>query len=203
MYTVANVLKQNREQRGFTLDEISKTIKIPKKYLEAFETEKYGVYPSEPYCSLHIKNYARFLGLNEDNILALFRRDFATFQRQQNIPKSFANDILTPQRLFQTGVVLIIIFFTGYLAASYLKYNQPPKLTVLWPQEQQVGKSVLIEGETSEDATIRVNQELVIVKTAGQFSKEVFLGQGQNKIVVESKGRNGRTNSTSKVFLKP
>lgn len=202
MYTVASILKQNREQRGFSLDEVAKTTKIPKKYLDAFESEKYTSYPTEPYCSLHVKNYARFLGLNEENILALFRRDYASFQKKQSMPRSMGNDILTPQRLFQAGVVLIIMFFVGYLVASYFKYNQSPKLAVTWPKSNPTSSSILIEGVTSSDATIRVNQELVIVND-GRFSKEIFLSQGQNQVTVESKGRNGKTTTASQVFLLP
>ncbi len=202
MYTVASVLKQNREQKGFSLDEVAKTTKIPKKYLDAFESEKFKDYPSEPYCSLHVKNYARFLGLNEENILALFRRDYASFQKNQAMPKSLGRDILTPQRIFQAGVVLAIVFFVGYLLASYFKYNQSPSLAISWPQPNPANASVLIEGTTSQDATIRVNQELVIV-TNGHFSKEVFLSQGQNQVTIESKGRNGKTTTASQVFLVP
>lgn len=201
MYTVASLLKQSRQQLGFSPEEASRKIKTPLRYLLAFENEKYQDYPSEPYCSFHVRNYAGFLGLNQDNILALFRRDYESFQSKSHIPKMHT-DILTPQRVFKLGLMLIISVFTLYIYYSYSQFNKPPKLVVNWPQPPVLQNSIQLNGYTSDDATIRINQDLVIV-TDGKFSKELFLGSGDNQITVEAKGRNGKIIKDSRTIQKP
>jgi len=191
MYTVSSILKQNREQRGFTQEEVAKRTKIPTKYIKAFEEENYKAYPDEPYCSLHIKNYAIFLDLRQDNILALFRRDYATYQKNSSMPRPVGKEILTPQRVFKLSVIAILFFFIGYILLSYLQFSQPPSLVVSWPAKEQTASSVKIVGTTSEDAVVRINRDLVVVRD-GSFSKEIFLNTGENLIIIEAKGRNGK-----------
>ncbi len=201
MYTVSSILKQNRQQRGFSLDEVAKRTKIPIKYISAFEEESYNNYPPEPYCSLHIKAYASFLDLHQDNILALFRRDFAIYQKSSHMPRPVGVDILTPQRVFKLSVISILIFFIGYIIVSFLQFSKPPVLMVNWPENIITDNSVLIVGTTSEDAVVRINEELAVVKD-GVFSKEIFLNSGENTVTVQSRGRNGKETVSSHTIQK-
>ena len=77
MFRVSTIFKNTRLDKELEFSEISKKLKIPAKYLEAIEDEKIANFPQEPYCSLIVKDYANFLGLNGEEILSLFRRDFA------------------------------------------------------------------------------------------------------------------------------
>jgi len=76
MFCASSLLKNTRLDKEWELVDISKKLKVPVKYLEAIENENVGSFPQEPYCSLIIKDYADYLGLNGVDVLALFRRDF-------------------------------------------------------------------------------------------------------------------------------
>ncbi|MCL4384401.1 helix-turn-helix domain-containing protein [Patescibacteria group bacterium] len=196
MTKVATLLKTVREEKGYELAEISKKIKIPVKYLYAFEEGDTSCYPNEPYCSLSVKDYADFLGLNGQEILRLFRRDY--IQKNNDHNAVIASSGITPKTTFGVAMVVLVAFFVIYLFNEYLRFTQPPLLQVDWPRII-TGDSVEIDGKTNPDATVRVNQDLVIVNADGTFSKKVSLKDG-NKIIVESKSPSGKTTVEEKTL---
>lgn len=56
-------IRERREQRGLTLEEVSSRIRIDAKYLQALETGNIALLP-EPYMRAFLKTYASFLGLD-------------------------------------------------------------------------------------------------------------------------------------------
>lgn len=199
MYNVAEIFKNAREDRGFSIDEVSKKTKIPKRYLASFETTSDTNHPPEPYCSLYIRNYALFLGLNGDNILALFRRDYATIYN----PKAAFyedNSFINPQRFFKIAIIFITIIFASYLLLQYQQFNRPPEFTVTWPNSPTNEESIILFGKTSSETTIRINQDLIIVDKDGNFRKQITLSFGENPITIEAGARNGKTNKETKTI---
>ena len=81
----SSLLKNTRLDKEWELEDISKKIKIPVKYLRALEDEQINCFPQEPYCSLIIKDYADYLGLQGQDVLALFRRDFEQKRKSKNV----------------------------------------------------------------------------------------------------------------------
>ncbi len=59
-------LRQARLRRGQTLDDIERTTRIGRVYLEALEAEQYDVLPAPAYVRGFARNYARALGLDAD-----------------------------------------------------------------------------------------------------------------------------------------
>ena len=49
MQGIGKILKDSREARGITLDEVSEATKIRVKYLEAIEQEEFQLLPGEVY----------------------------------------------------------------------------------------------------------------------------------------------------------
>jgi cytoskeletal protein RodZ len=199
MFRASSLLKNTRLDKEWELEDISKKIKVPVKYLEAIEDEVITNFPSEPYCSLIIKDYADFLGLNGTEILSLFRRDFDQKRKIKSSRNSFFS--FTPQFTFTISIIAITIFFSIYLVSEYLKFHQPPKLKVNWPYESSVSASTIdINGNTDNEATVRVNQDLILVDNNGNFQKKISLNPGDNKIIIESTSPNGKTTTTEKTI---
>jgi cytoskeleton protein RodZ len=69
-------LKRERELRGITLDEISKATKISVRLLGAIETDRFDVLPSGIFRKSFIKSYAKYLGMNEEQILHEYALQF-------------------------------------------------------------------------------------------------------------------------------
>lgn len=200
MYKASIILKNAREDKDLNLEEISKKLKISKKYLEAIETENRSAFPAEPYCSLIIKDYAVFLGLNGEDILSVFRRDFA----QKTAPAAVSSDklSLTPQFVFKIATIISLLFFLGYISLEYLKFNRPPTLKVTWPEDNSLALNTKIEitGTTDPEATVRINDDLIIIDQNGYFKKSINLQNPESKIVVESKSHNGKAALLEKTY---
>lgn len=199
MFRASSLLKDTRIEKCWELVEISKKLKIPVKSLAAIEDEDVVNLPKEPYCSLIIKDYANFLGLNGEELVCLFRRDFDQSNKDNVVKKRFLS--FTPQFTFTLSVGLIILLFTFYLFFEYLKFNQPPKLKINWPSESTVSAQLFtLTGVTDSESTIRVNQDLIIVDSDGNFKKELDLVNGENRIIIESKSPSGKSTFEEKII---
>ena len=198
MLRTSSLLKDTRLDKEYELVDIAKKLKIPVKYLIAIENEDVKNFPQEPYCSLIIKDYADHLGLNSEEILCFFRRDFEQKKRSKLINRdSFS---FTPQFTFSILLIIAIISFISYLTFEYFKFNRPPRLKINWPVSIS-GESFDISGITDPDSTIRINQDLIIVEPNGSFQKKILIGSNSEiKVNIESKSTSGKTTIEEKVL---
>jgi cytoskeleton protein RodZ len=72
-------LKREREMRRITLDEISESTKIPRRYLESLERENFESLPGGVFNKGFVKAYARYLGLDEEQAVA----DYVAVAREE------------------------------------------------------------------------------------------------------------------------
>ena len=91
MRTVGQVLKEERERKFYTLEEIEKATKIRKELLEALEEGNYKKLPPPTFIQGFIKNYGKFLNLDTEKLLAIFRREFSDTKHPPRILESFSN----------------------------------------------------------------------------------------------------------------
>src|ERR1700732_624508 len=63
-------LKREREMRGVSLEEISAATRISTRFLEALENDHWDQLPGGVFNRGFIRSIARFLGLDEDNLVA-------------------------------------------------------------------------------------------------------------------------------------
>jgi cytoskeletal protein RodZ len=197
MKRASTILESARLDRELDFVEISKKTKIPLRYLIAFENENIKDFPGEPYCSLMVKDYADFLGLNGEELLCLFRRDYDR-PLKNNVRRRFWFS-LTPQFAFTAFLSLLGIVFAVYLVSEYLKFNRPPHLEIYWPQNFSES-SIEISGITDPESTVRINNSLVIVDDDGNFKKNINLSTSEAKIVVEAKSPAGVVTTDEKIL---
>ena len=65
-------LRREREMRGIALQEISDATKIGKRMLDAIETERFERLPGGVFNRAFVRQYARYLGLDEEHVVADF-----------------------------------------------------------------------------------------------------------------------------------
>jgi transcriptional regulator with XRE-family HTH domain len=73
---IGAVLRQARKAKALTLEEVSRTTKIQRRYLDALENEQYAILPEKIYVRYYLNTYARFLGLNAAELLQAFDRNY-------------------------------------------------------------------------------------------------------------------------------
>ena len=73
METLGEHLKKNREEKGITLEEIEEVTKISLNYLRAIEEERFEKLPAPIFALGFIKQYARCIGLDPEDIAVRYR----------------------------------------------------------------------------------------------------------------------------------
>jgi len=66
-------LRREREMRGVTLEEISTATKISLRFLQALEREDFNVLPGGIFTRSFIRAYAKYLGMDEEPLLAEYQ----------------------------------------------------------------------------------------------------------------------------------
>lgn len=66
-------LREAREARGVSLDEIAKSTKIGTRSLKALEDENFEILPGGIFNKGFVRAYARFLGMNEEEAIAAYQ----------------------------------------------------------------------------------------------------------------------------------
>lgn len=208
MKTAGQILKENRINKEISLSEVAQETKIRKRYLLALEKDDYQSLPSVATTKGFIKNYAQFLGLEHERVVAVFKRDYRRIQEQKTIFPSRA-DLnkqfkWSPKKTLIATVVLFIIAFLTYLAYQYHGLLGRPRLEVTFPKDNQqvTEEQVIVQGRTNPDNSVSINGSLTQVNDQGEFSYRLRLTSGENKIVIEAINRLSRkTRQTRTVYL--
>lgn len=209
MKTVGTILRQARESKKISLVDVEKATKIRSKFLEAIERDEYQSLPTIAYAKGFVKNYAEFLGLRSDTILAFFRRQTEEAPRSSIVLRGLANPLntsifrLTPSRFLTLLLISVIGLFAIYLGLQYKKLQQVPSLSINSPQPHQVvhERRVEVLGKTDTDATMTINGISVLVRGDGKFFDQVSLNPGINHIVVVATSRFGKIHSATRDVL--
>ena len=66
-------LRQAREKLNLSVDQVSRDTHIAKRHIEGLEREDFSGFPGETYTMGFLRNYALFLGLESDEMVAAYR----------------------------------------------------------------------------------------------------------------------------------
>lgn len=210
MRTVGQVLKDERERKFYTLDEIEKTTKIRRSLLEALEVGQYSKLPPPTFVQGFIKNYGKFLGLNTEKLLAIYRREFAEGKHRPRILETFSNPMddkkfrLTPARALGSLVLIMMIVFFVYLWFEYRFLVGGPFLEVSQPADQLKTNSqeIQVVGRTDPEVKLSINNQEIGVDVTGKFAQEIKLSDDINNIEITATSKTGKvTKLLRTVFL--
>jgi len=95
---IGTTLKQRREKLGLKLTDIERYILVRQYYLEALEQGKMEDLPSLVQARGMLNNYARFLELNEDEVLLKFATALQTRRIETQVGTAASKNILTRKR---------------------------------------------------------------------------------------------------------
>ncbi len=68
---IGRLLKERREELGYTLQDAEEETRIRKTYLESLENNRFSALPGQAYVTGFIRVYARYLGLKSNSLLVL------------------------------------------------------------------------------------------------------------------------------------
>ncbi len=199
--TLGEKLVKIRSERRISLNEVARMTKIQLKYLEDIENGCYDKLPSDVYVKGFLKNYAKFLGVNEKVLIRIYekerdiKRNLEKNNNQHFIKQpEFLNIspwIFGPKTLI--FMVLTILALAGffYIYRELGSFANNPSLVILTPENNAtVAEKVIgIEGRAEKDSKVFINDQAVIINEEGNFRQEIALQAGTNSINIRCRNR--------------
>lgn len=208
MITAGEVLKNKRESLGKDLNTVSVDTKIQKRFLEYIENNQYEKFDSEVFVSGFIKIYSKYLGLDVEKLLAIYRRSNLKNGKREEEKKN----VIQRKNSFKIGItpqifaiVLLVVFFlsvVGYIGYQIFKFQTPPQLTIVEPLDEHRTEEnfVIVKGNTESTSSVTINGEPVETDSLGYFEKEIELKEGVNTISITSRKNSNNQLETTKTL---
>jgi cytoskeleton protein RodZ len=73
MESIGKHLREARDQRNLTVDQIARDTNISRQYIVALEEDRYEAFPAEPYIIGFLRNYSDYLGLDTEGLIGKYR----------------------------------------------------------------------------------------------------------------------------------
>ena len=131
-------LKREREMRNVSLEEVSAATRISVRFLEALEDEQWELLPGGVFNRGFIRSVARFLGLDEEGLIA----EYAMETRERPEIAVWTKEPIHPRTnwswIIGSVVVSLVLIAGAWLA--YVRYA--PALTA-WHEAHPIVKTVL------------------------------------------------------------
>lgn len=198
---VGNILKKAREKRGLDLSQVEKRLKIRKKYLEALEQENWDILPGEVFLRGFLQKYAKFLGLDAQKILELYKRERVIQEKieektSSKIPQPINSPkiVITPRFLAIVFGILVFLGIFGYITYQFSNLVKPPFIEITNPsQDIETDQEVIyLEGRTQKGADLYVNNQMITVDENGFFKTLVYLQNGMNVLKIVARNEMGK-----------
>jgi cytoskeletal protein RodZ len=121
--SLGNKLRSARESKGCDYGQVGRETNIAIRYIEALEKEDFSQFPGEPYVLGFLRNYGDYLGLDVNELMALYRN-----LRIQEEPVPVEQLLRSPISLRKIVVIVLICVFTAALIAGavwFFLFRQP------------------------------------------------------------------------------
>ena len=170
-------LKKRREELGCTLQTAEEETKIRKLYLQALENDDFAVLPPRIYAIGFVKNYARFLGLDEEILVRQFKElayGNGTADEDSdgaaNLPKPAVLTSLPPwlnmKNMAAAVVFLLLAVWVGQYLVNYMAgqriVEQPPIKPPIAEKQEPSGGEVTEAPDEEINVAPRENVNLAI-----------------------------------------
>ncbi len=126
---LGELLREARVERNISLNDVEKATKIRAAYIEAIEQENFQLLPGRIYVIGFIKSYAKFLNLNDTEIIELYKSQYPEKTEVANSDNNSVEEISIPngpsKKLYYiiAAAALAILVFLGVF---YQRESNPP-----------------------------------------------------------------------------
>lgn len=172
------LLKEAREEKGFTLDNIQEKTKIQKRYLVAIEQDDFSALPGKFYARAFIREYAESVDLDPDVVLANFKEEkdipeeepvkYTRLDRSEKINESKKSSILS--FLPTLIVIFLIVAIVGVAIMYYQKSLSDSEGDTV--QSDETDEVVKKEKDSDEDEKTEETDETEKDESADQDTDE-------------------------------
>lgn len=208
MKTVGSILKKAREERGLSHKEIFQVIKIHPRFLEALEKSDWSIFSGSVHAKGFLKNYAEYLELDTNEVLAFFRREYDEKKNNKKIRStiktlSVPRLVVTPGLVLAAATAVFVTLFFGYIIYQYRSFAGAPILIIDQPQTDLTVSDPLLNvvGRTDPDAAVFLNGQEISTGERGTFSAHITLAEGVNTLNFIAKNKLGKDNKVTRTVV--
>lgn len=119
MFDIGATLREARERRGLSLDDIQQGLHFRERYLRALEDEHWDLLPGEAYTKGFLRTYAEFLGLNGTLYVDEFNERIAVQVDEPIVPESLAPRRGRSNLLTRTIVGVFVLALAVFAAGAW------------------------------------------------------------------------------------
>lgn len=138
--SVGAQLRAAREKLGLSLKEVAAETRIPQRHLEKIEEGDFAALPARTYAVGFSRNYAKLVGLNDDDVVEMVRAELdAQEPRQRPRPTTFepGDPARVPSRsLTWVSILAVVLVLAGLFVAARTFFAPAAELPSLVDQEQ-------------------------------------------------------------------
>ncbi|AJD91067.1 hypothetical protein JMA_17500 [Jeotgalibacillus malaysiensis] len=164
MTELGNRLKEAREAKGYSLEELQGLTKIQKRYLQGIEEGDYSMMPGAFYIRAFIKQYAEAVNLNVDELFENYASDIPKNQddhmptQLSRVKTRGSKNTSTAFRFIPTAVMAV--FVVGIVALAYVLVQSFMSADGDEPQgNEEVQQEEAVSLDQSDDTEQAVEEE--------------------------------------------
>lgn len=179
-------LKRERELRGVTLEEVAGATRISPKFLEALENDRWDQLPGGAFNRGFVRSVARFLGLDEDSMVA----EYALATHDTGDAAGWEKAPYTDRRRKALGVGLIVCVLL-VAVAGWLVFHRYSTATANWVRSHSAAPLSAQEASRASNAPANaISSDEVAAASAPQFLElKVEAGKAADvKVAADGKG---------------
>lgn len=151
-------LKEAREQKNLSLEDLQETTKIQKRYLAAIEEGNFGVLPGKFYAKAFIKEYANAVGLDPNELLDDFEEkppvqteeletaEYTRIKQNRDRSQSRSNPSLVPK-------LTVVLLIAAIVVLAIVFYQKTAANDSTDPVKNQEGNEIIRTPEPDEDTS--------------------------------------------------
>ncbi len=115
---IGTILKSSRLKQKKSMEEISSELCIRKIYLTALEEGDYETLPPVPYGVGYVRTYARYLGLNPERAVKLYKAAFEQTDEPEEENKETPEVNKSSRRHIVAGILALALIYSGWYALT-------------------------------------------------------------------------------------
>ena len=196
---LGEILRQERERKGITLEQAAEDTRIRERFLAALESGDHRSLPGAVYTKGFLRNYADYLDLSSAELVALYTAERAVVPEpprrfEPMRPVMRRGVFISPTILVPFVVLAGVIAFVWYISYQFTAFATPPRIEVSAPADDTVSaqSQYTVRGRTVPDARVTVRVfpgpdtfPDIRPEPDGSFAVTVTLHPGPNHIEVQ------------------
>lgn len=205
--TLAEIIKQRREELCLSCEAVTETLKIPGRYLRYLEQNAVEKLPPKIYVEGFLKKYSDILGLDRKLVLRLYEHELREAGKSlpdlapmRSRPQKI---VVTPKRIMAGTIGISLAVLGFYLWKQVSFFVEKPQLEITSPRDDISSdeSSIMVEGKTQNGNRVTINDQLAAVDDDGNFKENIVLRDGLNILNITVKNLYGKEKAVTRKVL--